>query len=136
VQAFATLCAGFLLAVLWFDLMHDVASSTDLETVRRYYRRVTTDAYPMNLLVFVVMLGLLATLVVELLGESVSTWAAVMSLVFAVPPILVSRVTVRMAKEVGTGRGGPHQAQLILRQHLFCLVSISAVVTVQLLSLL
>jgi RsiW-degrading membrane proteinase PrsW (M82 family) len=138
-QAFATLCAGFLLAVLWFDLMHDVAWRSDLPTVQRYYRRVTTDAYPMNLLVAAVMLGLLATLVAELLGESVSTWAAIVSLVLAVPPILVSRVTVRMAKQLGaagsTSAGERHQAQLILRQHLFCLVCISAVVTTQLLSL-
>jgi hypothetical protein len=136
VQAFATLCAGFLLAVLWFDLMHDVVWQSDLDTVRRYYRRVTIDAYPMNRLVLVAMLALLVTLVVQLFGSSVSTWAAVVSLVLAVPPILVSRVTVRMAKQLGTGGGPARDAQMILRQHLFCLMCISAVVTVQLLSLL
>lgn len=31
--AFATASAGFLLAVLWFDLMHDVAWRTDLDSV-------------------------------------------------------------------------------------------------------
>ena len=50
--------AGFLLAVLWFDLMHDVQvlrlpagedPSAALTSIARYYRRVTTDARPMNL---------------------------------------------------------------------------------------
>jgi hypothetical protein len=38
-QAFATACAGYLLAVLWFDLMHDVAWRTDLDGAVRYLDR-------------------------------------------------------------------------------------------------
>ena len=48
------LCGGFLLAVSWFDLMHDVAihpyltanqpvSADALSTMENYYRRVVID---------------------------------------------------------------------------------------------
>ena len=52
--AFVTGGAGFLLAVLWFDLMFDVqvlrnpARRGALDSVSAYYRRVTTSARPMN----------------------------------------------------------------------------------------
>jgi hypothetical protein len=137
-QAFATACAGFLVAVLWFDLMHDVLARgagrpTDegLLTIHRYYRRVTTDAFPMNRLVLLAMLCLLAALVAELVGDSVPTWAPVTSLVLAVPPIVLSRKVVRMAKALST----PDEAKTILRDHVFCFVCISAVTAVQLASL-
>src|SRR5437870_11989528 len=65
--AVLALCAGFLLAVLWFDLMFDVqvlgrGRGADplpeevLASIAAYYRRVTTQARPMNYLVGVVML--------------------------------------------------------------------------------
>src|SRR5260370_41725318 len=56
--------AAFLLAVLWFDLMFDVQTRKRIEnplppevlaSISAYYRRVTTDAYPMNRLVALVM---------------------------------------------------------------------------------
>lgn len=63
--------AGFLLAVLWFDLMFDVqvlgAASADgslpppvVASIAAYYKRVTTDAWPMGALVGSVMMLLLA----------------------------------------------------------------------------
>jgi uncharacterized membrane protein len=136
-QAFATAAAGFLLAVLWFDLMHDVLARGDgptddgLLTIQRYYRRVTTDAFPMNRLVLGAMLALLVSLVAELVGSSVPTWAPVVSLVLAVPPIVLSRKIVAMAKSVPSAA----DAKVILRDHVLCFVAMSAVVFVQLLSL-
>ena len=135
-RAFATACTGFLLAVLWFDLMHDVlargdVSDDDLTTIKRYYRRVTTDAAPMNRLVLVAMLCLLAALVAELAGESVPRWAPIASLVLAVPPIVLSRRVVRMAKTLST----PAEAKTILRDHVFCLACMTGVLVVQLASL-
>jgi len=59
-HAIAAAGAGFLVAVLWFDLMFDVQVRKDvgsklppevLASISAYYRRVTTDAYPMNRLV-------------------------------------------------------------------------------------
>jgi hypothetical protein len=61
--------AGFLLAVLWFDLMFDVQvlrhpagdlPETVLASIAGYYRRVTTDATPMNRLVAVAMVATIA----------------------------------------------------------------------------
>ena len=60
-----SLCGGFLLAVLWFDLMFDTqvlgAPPGDLPeeilaSIAAYYARVTTAAVPMNRLIGVVML--------------------------------------------------------------------------------
>src|SRR5262245_65686434 len=53
-------CGGFLLAVLWMDLMFDVqvlAASPEaaVASIAAYYRRVTTDARPMNQLIGLVM---------------------------------------------------------------------------------
>src|SRR5437762_2349871 len=68
---FVTAGAGFLLAVLWFDLMYDVQvighregslPESVLESIGRYYRRVTTDARPMNRLVALSMLATLTAL--------------------------------------------------------------------------
>ena len=55
---------SFLLAVLWFDLMFDVQTRGHtgellppevLTSISTYYRRVTTEAHPMNRLVSTVM---------------------------------------------------------------------------------
>jgi hypothetical protein len=63
VTAFVTGGAGFLLAVLWFDLMFDVqvlrhgdeeVPEAVLASIAGYYRRVTTEARPLNRLVALV----------------------------------------------------------------------------------
>jgi hypothetical protein len=55
-HTFAAAGVGFLLAVLWFDLMFDVQTRQYtgdlppevLASISAYYRRATTEAYPMN----------------------------------------------------------------------------------------
>ena len=88
--AFVTAGAGFLLAVLWFDLMFDVQvlrhRDTDvpeetLASIAAYYRRVTTAARPMNRLIAGVMLATIASIVVQLVREDAPRWAGVLSLV-------------------------------------------------------
>src|SRR5260370_39909342 len=73
-HSFAAAGAVFLLAVLWFDLMFDVQTRKHagdvlppevLASIANYYRRVTTDAYPMNRLVALVMLLTLAAICAE-----------------------------------------------------------------------
>ena len=68
----AAACGGFLLAVLWMDLMFDVQAfrldggpgdATILASIAAYYRRVTTEASPMHQLIGAVML---CTVVVSL----------------------------------------------------------------------
>ncbi len=79
-NAFVTAGAGFLAAVLWFDLMFDVQAGAwpgrggcegavlpepVLASIAGYYARVTTAARPMNRLVAAVMLATLAAVIVE-----------------------------------------------------------------------
>jgi len=73
-SAFVTAGAGFLLAVLWFDLMFDVQvmghregdlPEEVLASIAAYYRRVTTAARPMNRLIAAVMLATLAGILAE-----------------------------------------------------------------------
>jgi hypothetical protein len=75
VTAFVSAGAGFLLAVLWFDLMFDVQVLPHgrdeipehvLASVSAYYRRVTTAARPMNWLIATVMLATIASVGIEL----------------------------------------------------------------------
>ena len=79
-HSFAAAGAGFLLAVLWFDLMFDLQTrkhASDplppevLASISAYYRRVTTEAYPMNRLVALVMVLTLAAICTEIVqGEN------------------------------------------------------------------
>ena len=66
---------GFLLAVLWFDLMfdvqvlghHDSALPEDvLASIAGYYRRVTTRARPMNRLIAATMLSTIGAIAIQI----------------------------------------------------------------------
>jgi hypothetical protein len=146
VSAFVTAGAGFLLAVLWFDLMFDVqvAGHHDgelpedvLASVAGYYGRVTTSARPMNRLIAAVMVGTLAAIVVEIVEGFGPGWVPWVSLALAVPPILLAGArTVPSAVRLG-GRGDTIDAQgalarSILREHLLCFAAIASLVAVQL----
>ena len=141
--AFVTAGAGFLLAVLWFDLMFDVqvlrnpARRGALDSVSAYYRRVTTTARPMNLLVGAVMAGTLAALVAQVVGDETPDWAAWASLALAGTAIGLAAVhTFPAARRVGAGTD-PDDVQSALarsigRDHLLCIAAISAVLVIQL----
>src|SRR5712675_2410623 len=77
---------GFLLAVLWFDLMFDVQTRKHvgnplppevLASISAYYRRVTTEAYPMNRLVALIMLLTLAAICGEIVLGLVAVFAGI-----------------------------------------------------------
>jgi hypothetical protein len=144
--AFVSAGAGFLLAVLWFDLMFDVQAlgregaqlgEQQLASIAAYYARVTTAARPMNRLIAAVMLATLAAIVVELSDGGVPGAVAWVSLPLAAMPIVLVGVrTVPAAVRFGT-RADPidHQralARSILREHVFCFVSITALIALQL----
>src|SRR4051795_13357800 len=87
--AFVCAGAGFLLAVLWFDLMFDVQVVREtagvlpeavLASIAGYYRRVTTDARPMNRLVAAVMLATIGCVVGHRARGDDPAWAAWTSL--------------------------------------------------------
>src|ERR1700730_13055087 len=91
-HTFAAAGSGFLLAVLWFDLMFDVQTRRHtgavlppqvLTSISRYYRRVTTEAYPMNRLVAAVMLLTLAAICAEIVQGKNPWWVGWGSLLLA-----------------------------------------------------
>jgi hypothetical protein len=146
VRAFVCAGAGFLLAVLWFDLMFDVQvlrhpagaePEEALASITAYYRRATTEARPMNRLVALVMVATVAGIVVELARGIGPAWAGWTSLVLALAPIsLAARRTVPNAVRLGARTDPlPRQRQLarqVCRDHLFCLGAIAALLVVQL----
>ncbi len=102
VKPFVCAGAGFLLAVLWFDLMFDVQvlrrpegelEEGVLASIAAYYRRVTTTASPMNRLVAAVMLLTLAAIVTEIAAGQGPAWVGWVSLVLAAAPIGVAGAT-------------------------------------------
>ncbi len=146
-SAFVTAGAGFLLAVLWFDLMFDVQvlgqdgrelPEQRLSSIAAYYARVTTAARPMNRLIAAVMPATLAAIVVEITdGGGIPSPAAWVSLALAATPIvLVAARTVPNAVRLGTRADTLERqgalARAIFREHVFCLISIAALIALQL----
>ena len=135
---------GFLLSVLWFDLMFDVqarghAGPLPAEvrgSIAGYYRRVTTAARPMNRLVALVMVVTLAAIVGELATDAVPAAVAGLSLALAASGIgLAAARTVRHAIELGAQDGDAEQqsalARSILRDHLVCLAAVVTALVLQ-----
>jgi hypothetical protein len=144
--AFLTAGAGFLLAVLWFDLMFDIQVLAHrgeqlpeevLSSIAGYYRRVTTAARPMNRLIAAVMLATLAAIVDQISEDRQPTWLGWVSLALAATPILLAGGhTVPSAVRLGS-RTDPveYQSRLarsIWREHLFCAAAITALLALQL----
>jgi ER membrane protein SH3 len=146
VTAFVTAGAGFLLAVLWFDLMHDVQvrghggrelPENVLASISTYYARVTSAARPMNRLIALVMLATLVAVVVQITKGDDPAWAGWTSLVLAGAAIGVAAVhTVSAAVRLGA-RGDPpavqsRLARSIFRDHLVSFAAIAGVLVIQL----
>ena len=135
--------AGFLLAVLWFDLMFDVQvlrreepTPEALASIGGYYRRVTLEARPMNRLVGVVMLATLTALAFQVTDDDVPRWVSVASLVLtAAATGLAAAHTFANGARLGSGRGSLEDrirlARLMLRDHLLCLAAIATVLGLQ-----
>jgi len=145
-RAAATAGLGFLLAVLWFDLMFDVQAARArggelprevIASISGYYRRVTTTARPMNRLVAAVMVATLAALIAEIRAGSEPAWAAWASLLLAASGVgLAAARTVRDAVRLGGGAGGlrgqSELARSILRDHVACALAVAAALVLQL----
>ena len=137
---------GFLLSVLWFDLMFDVQARGDrgaplpadvLASIAGYYRRVTTAARPMNRLVAIAMLATLGALAGELVRDDGPTWVAAASLALtAIGVGLAAARTVRHAVRLGTQLDSTGAqtalARSIRRDHLVCLAAIGTALVLQL----
>jgi hypothetical protein len=135
--------AGFLLAVLWFDLMFDVQVRRDpvdphaVRSIATYYRRVTTDARPMNRLVALAMLTTLVSIGVQTATGDAPWWGALAIPLALGPIVLAGARTVPSAVRLGrTTDSGPAElalARRILADHVLCFACIAGVIVVQLL---
>jgi hypothetical protein len=146
VTAFIAAGAGFLLAVLWFDLMFDIQAwrvadpelpEAVLSSIAGYYRRVTTAARPMNRLVALAMAETLGTIVAQIVRCESPRWVGWLSLALTVAPVgLAAAHTVPAAVRLGSRRDCAEQqsrlARSILRDHTFCASAIVALLAVQL----
>lgn len=142
-SAFVTAGAGFLLAVLWFDLMFDVQvaraepAEGAVASIARYYARVTIAARPMSLLVAIFMAWTLAAIALELTSGQEPAWAAWASLALAAGAVAIALTrTVPRARALGAERGSQEvqlaRARAILREHLVCAALIAALIALQL----
>jgi hypothetical protein len=145
VRVVAAAGAGFLLAVLWFDLMFDVQvrrhHGAELppdvrQSIATYYRRVTTTARPMNRLVAAVMAVTVGAVIVEPFGDDVGFWTAAGSLVLISTAITLAAMrTVRAAARLGAQTDSPQAqsalARAIYRDHVLCGVLIAAALALQ-----
>jgi hypothetical protein len=139
-------CGGFLLAVLWMDLMFDVQvlrhrgrgvelPEDVLASIAAYYRRVTTTASPMGHLVGAVMATTLVATAVQLFAGP--RGVALASLPLAGGPILLALLRVYAnAARLGARSDPPARqsalARSICRDHLLCFGGILAFVALQL----
>jgi hypothetical protein len=146
VRSLACAGAGFLLCVLWFDLMFDVQARhhpdedvpADVRSpIAAYYARVTTAARPMNLLVAGVMVVTIGATVGELIQGEVPAWRAGPALLLTLAAVgLAAGRTVANARRLGGQSDDAAQqsrlARMILRDHVACAGAIAAVLLLQL----
>jgi hypothetical protein len=140
-------CGGFLVAVLWMDLMFDVQVLRQrsgtlpepvLDSIAAYYRRVTTGASPMGRLVGLVMAAAVAAAIAQLaLGPA--RWAGAISLLLCAPPVLLAQLRIfPAAARLGAGADSPETrtrlAREICHSHLACLAAMVALTALQLLA--
>jgi hypothetical protein len=135
-----TACSGFLLAVLWMDLIFDVQvlrnkdadlSEPVLASIAAYYHRATTTSRPMSRLIVVVMLILLGALGFQAVRGHDPGWLLVTSAILAAVSMLLALThTVRSAVRLGQRTDGPTEqsrlAREIYRDHLVCAGSMLA----------
>ena len=133
-----TACAGFLLAVLWMDLMFDTQAGlrgadpdeSAVGSIATYYRRATTTSQPMGTLIAVVMGVLLVGLGIEAWRGDRPSWVLIASAVLAGGPILVAMLrtvpnAVRLGRRDGTPAEQSRLARAIYRDHIACIAGMA-----------
>lgn len=138
--------AGFLLAVLWFDLMFDVQAlrhrgrevpEDAVASIAAYYRRVTTTARPMNRLVAAVMLATLGSVVAQIARGDEQPWISWVSLGLVSAAVLLAALhtvpsAVRLGARTDRAERQGQLAKAIGRDHLLCATAILALLVLQL----
>ncbi|OBF80465.1 hypothetical protein A5791_08510 [Mycobacterium sp. 852002-51163_SCH5372311] len=131
-----TASSGFLLAVLWMDLIFDVQvwkhrnagaelPEPVLTSIATYYHRATTTSRPMGRLIALVMVILLSTLAFQASGGHNPGWLLLTSAVLAGVPILLALThtvpyAVRLGKRGDNSSQQSRLARSIFRDHLIC----------------
>jgi hypothetical protein len=129
-------CGGFLLAVLWIDLMFDIQVLAHrkggdelpeqvLASIAGYYHRAVTTSRPMSRLIALVMLILLSALGFQALNGNESGWLLITSAGLAsVPVVLALTHTVPNAGRLGHRADSvavqTRLARSICRDHFVC----------------
>jgi len=134
--------AGFLAAVLWFDLMFDVQvlrfddpdGDARLTSMADYYRRVTIEAFPANRLVATVMLLTITGSVVQ--WWRAPSWRAFLAVLLVTGPVaLAGRRILPNAQRLGRrGDALAEQralAKTIWRDHVVCFVCVVTFLVLQ-----
>jgi hypothetical protein len=129
---------GFLIAVIWFDLMFDVQAlraprdgplpEAALASIMAYYRRVTVDASPMPYLVATVMAVTIAAAVVDLRSGTGSPAARVAAIVLlGVPVVFALGRVFPNARRLGAAQTSPEERSRLAREiawaHVGCLAA-------------
>jgi hypothetical protein len=139
-------CGGFLLAVLWMDLIFDsqVRGAQDdrlpesvLTSIADYYRRATTTSRPMGRLIAAMMVILIGALVFRSVSGNDPVWLIAVSAALAAAPVLIAGVrTVPSAVRLGGREDGPDEqsrlARSVYRDHVVCLVLMSTFLVLRL----
>jgi hypothetical protein len=139
---------GFLLAVLWMDLMFDVqvlrhGEATSelpeavLASIATYYRRVTTDAWPMGGMIGIVMASIVSGVLARTVFGNQPRWIDIVSLVLSGGPtvLALSRVVpnaVRLGTRLDSAVYQSTLARAICRDHFVCLGGIATFIAIQL----
>jgi hypothetical protein len=146
VRSLACAGAGFLLCVLWFDLMFDVQARRHPDhdvpadvraSIAAYYARVTTAARPMNRLIAAAMVTTIGATVAELGRDDLPAWRGWLALAFTLGAVgLAAGRTVANAQRLGRQADDAAQqsrlAHMILRDHVLCIGAIAIVLALQL----
>jgi uncharacterized membrane protein len=130
--------------VLWMDLIFDSQIRSVrggelpepiLASIAGYYRRATTTSRPMSRLIAAVMVILLGTFVFRAVrGEDPIALTVVSAVLAAIPILLAMLRTLPDAVRLGARSDGPVEqsrlARSIFRDHIVCLLAISALLAV------
>jgi len=151
-NAFLAAGGGFLLAVLWMDLMFDVLAlgrrssagvgkpslpEESLAQIACYYRRVTTMASPMHLLISAVMAAMVGVLVFQLVRGDAPPVLAAASLGLCAVPIALALLRVfpsaiRLGTRADSAAEQSRLARAIGIDHIACFAAMLVFVVLRL----
>jgi hypothetical protein len=146
-QRLLAACGGFLLAVLWFDLMFDVQvlglgessplPEPVLASIATYYHRVTIEAFPMNRLVAAVMLVAVLTSILQLSQRKAPLHFILPTFLLSAAPVALALTRIvpnamRLATRSDTIEVQSELARSICRDHIASAIAIAIFVALQL----